>query len=181
MNLPSYKFREDLFKRKGIWETIQKHMEAGEIKDFPPELWEKIKNTNIWGFKNLYQVFEKEFNLGACGTIAWALSMCFEEFILVTYGKVPFLAGTKNSDFGQHAWLEVDGYVYDTTLLLKIKREVAYHVLGYELMDTITSDVLKGDKVYSFQKEYSKEPDALISKFRLFKEFEEFEKRQQED
>lgn len=178
MNLPSYKFREELFKRCGILETIQKHIQTGDINDFSPELFEKMKNTNIWGFKSLYAVFENGINIGTCGSTAWAVSMCFEEFVFVSYGKVPFLAGTKNSDFGQHAWLEVEGNVYDTTLLMVIKKEVAYNVLGYNPMDTMTSELLKNEKVYSFQKEYSQDKEALEAKMQLFKNFEEFEARQ---
>jgi len=114
-----------------------KYRASGEIAYFGQEDWLKITNQNFLPppyppydeIESFYQLFEKGINIGACIYSSKQLSYSFDNVDLVR-GFQRYLVGTPSSKNGGHCWMEVDSYIYDTTLLIKIKKEIAVE-MGY--------------------------------------------------
>lgn len=89
------------------------------------------------GVTTMEQVYEQGLNVGHCGLASRYVARAWDEADVI-YGKFAPLAGTNKSPEGAHAWIYLDGYVVDTTLMIAIPANVA-EVLGYEFLETITS------------------------------------------
>lgn len=172
--LPSHKLMVDF----GIDKLLQKHIEEKKIESFDEFLIEKIKKTNVFGIKSFYEIFEMGLNIGTCGLTAKYVSFSFENVTIVTEGKCEILIGTPGAEFGQHAWLEVEEesevYVYDTTLMLKIAKDIAYEELGYMPKTKLSIDDLKKDDSYMFTKKISKDQKSLNKKQAIAEAFRKF-------
>ena len=109
--------------------------------------WGRDLKNFIYGIKlkedlenevtSMEQVYEEGLNVGHCGLTSRYISRAWDEADVI-YGKFAPLAGTNKSPEGAHAWIYLDGYVVDTTLMIAIPANVA-QVLGYEFLETITS------------------------------------------
>lgn len=97
---------------------------------------------------SLYDYFMDGNHIGRCFTTAYYLSELFDEFT-VYRGFLPAIQGTKNSINGNHAWLVSDGYIYDTSLLLKIDEQLAEY-LGYKIeAPCLSNTTIKNKKSYN--------------------------------
>lgn len=169
MNYPSHELRETL----SIIDQLKQGQEIGLVEEFDEDLWEKISQINIFGFcRDFLQIFEIGLNIGHCGSTARYLSFIFDNFKIVE-GRCDFLKGTEGSPNGEHAWLEVDDYVYDTTLLFKINKEYAYSVVGYSPIMVTDSDELKKDDIYFIQKQSASDRAMIEYKKQLLKRMDE--------
>ncbi|MDD2377115.1 MAG: hypothetical protein PHD15_06880 [Clostridia bacterium] len=167
MNLPSHELRETLNAKLLLDQLINEK----NVMEFDDDLIRKIKNTNVFLFRDFFQIFQEGLNIGSCGQTSRHLSYLFDDFNLIKKGICKILIGTKGAPSGEHAWLLIDGYVYDTTLMLKIKEETAYSVLGYEPYEQITSGEIMKDKLYVMQREMARDTSTLKWKKELIKEF----------
>ena len=170
MNLPSYDLRETLAMKP----LLVKHINDGTVMEFDDDLIVKIKRTNVLLLRDFFEIFEEGLNIGECGITSRYLSYLFDRFTLIEKGTCEILKGTKNSPKGEHAWLLVNGYIYDTTLMLKIHEDAAYNVFGYVPYNEVTSKVLTRNKMYIMQKEIAMDTSNMKWKLDLIKEFEEF-------
>ena len=105
-------------------------IENGFIRNFGNEEWDKIKSLgNIVVPADFYQTFVDGLNVGNCGSFAKIMSYAYDNVYLVS-GKLPILKNTPGSPEGKHGWFETSEYLYDTTLLIKVKKEYSSR-LGY--------------------------------------------------
>lgn len=78
----------------------------------------------------LGEAYEYGLNIGHCGVTSRYFSIHYPNSML-HYGRLDILQGTKNARFGGHAWVEMDGYVLDPTLMIvlpkELKQEFGYH------------------------------------------------------
>ena len=173
MNLPSYDLRETL----NVKPILDMYINDGSITEFDEDLIWKIKHTNVLMLRDFFQIFEEGLNIGTCGMTSRYLSYLFNKFTIVEKGVCKILKGTKGAPDGDHAWLVVDGYVYDTTLMLKIEQDIAYNVLGYIPYKEVTSKEVMKDTVYIMQKEIALDLSNLKWKMDLIQELEKFNLR----
>ncbi len=72
----------------------------------------------------LHDVFLKGLNYGKCGLTTRYLLQHFDSIdkysAKLCYGVCSLLKDTKNSPNGKHAFIEYNGYMYCTTLMLKL-------------------------------------------------------------
>lgn len=119
-----------------FYQKLEKMIEDGEVID----LNERMKEyDNIFISKKynpdltLGQVLRKGLNYGRCGLIAKAFSETIYKDVRHSYciGFNQNIAGSKNSFDGNHAWIETNDSIIDTSLMMEIpKRKYAYS-LGY--------------------------------------------------
>lgn len=157
MNLPSYKLREEL----KINHLLDSYIKEKKIMNFDSKFLNRIKNTNVVMFRDFFQIFEEGLNIGTCGLTVRYLSYLFNDFTIIEDGICEILKNTKGAPNGEHAWLLVNGYVYDTTLMLKIDQEVAYNELGYIPHTQVTSEEIMKDELYMIQRKISKDKSDL--------------------
>ena len=109
---------------------IDEGFENGEVVGFPEELWNRIDDQNVRGIDSFEQIFKEGYNIGGCTVVSKQLSYSFRNCTLCS-GILPLIAGTKNSPNGEHSWMQSDGIIYDTTLMLCITKPFAEQ-LGYQ-------------------------------------------------
>ena len=56
-------------------------------------------------------------------------------------------------------WIYI--YIYDTTLMLKIREDVAYNELGYEPYEQITSEKIMKDYIYIEQRKIAEDKSCM--------------------
>lgn len=122
------------------------------ILKWDADFLESLRQLNIFsGFSfSFIEVFDEGANIGTCYETARALSFLFENFTIHT-GFLHALDGTQGAPNGEHAWLQVGSYYYDTTMMLKIHKDYA-DVLGYKTVSTKNSEDFKQDHYYQLQK-----------------------------
>ena len=155
-NLPSYEIRNKI----NIKERLQQYIEENKIFDFDEILIKKIKNTNVYGIGNFFKMFQIGMNIHNCEISVRTLSFLFKDFVIVSNGTCDLLSDVLAelllvSSVGKYAWLEVGEYIYDTTLMLRIDKEVAYNFLGYVPITKIPSYEIKENWGYNLEKESS--------------------------
>lgn len=122
---------KELYKNnKYFKEFIDSGIKEGKISGFPEELWEAIELQNVRGLETFEDVFREGYNIGGDAVVSRQLSYSFKNCELCS-GLLPLLAGTKNSEVGEHSWMTSDGKIYDTTLMLVIDKSYA-NKLGYQ-------------------------------------------------
>lgn len=163
-NLHSYELRDEM----DIKERLGKHISENTAVNFDELLIEKIKNTNVYGIGDFFKIFEIGMNIHNCGITVRTLSFLFEDFVIISEGTCEILSNLVDFKDGKHSWLEVGEYIYDTTFMLKINKNVAYDSLGYVPIIKIPSYEIKKNLGYNLEKESS------IGKKESKKTFEEF-------
>lgn len=142
---------------------FEKNINNGKILKFQEnkKLMKLTKKVNMFIDNQktitLEELFKQGLNIGKCRLTSTYLSFCFKHFTLVEYGECKILVNTLNSPFGEHAWLEVGDYIYDTTLMLMIQKKLAYEKLSYMSYQVRTSEELLKEKKYLMQKQFSLE------------------------
>ena len=110
-------------------EIIIKGYLDGKISGFDKEMWNKIHSQNIRRIDNFEDVFKDGMNIGYCTVCSKQLSYSFDN-CYICGGVLPLLKGTTNSIDGSHTWIEKDGKIIDTTLMLIIDKSLSKE-LGY--------------------------------------------------
>ena len=123
--LPSEKLRKLISKTYNL--ELEKYAWSEELKNFILS----IKLDEIYEDKvsSMQEVYEKGLNIGHCGLTGRYLSRNIEKAKL-HYGTCSLLKGTKNSPDGDHAWITINNFLIDTTLMLNIPLEYI-HDFGY--------------------------------------------------
>ena len=130
--------------------VVDDGVRIGSITGFSEDIWQKINAQNLNTVNNFEDVFVEGNNIGGCVVAARQLSFSFDTYYYLCGGYLPLLKGTKNCANGEHTWLFADNWIYDTTLMLVIKRDYA-KIFGY-IEENIYDP--KCDLIYCAEKEY---------------------------
>lgn len=123
---------KELYKRLMVLVNMGKVIDLSSNKCF--EEYEKI---NIGGKYNpeltLGKALRKGLNYGRCGLFSKIFSNTILQGYKHTYnvGYLDVISGSKNSPNGNHAWIETNNYIIDTSLLMAIPIEFKKS-FGYE-------------------------------------------------
>ena len=129
---------------------------VGKVKDLSTiEQFKKYEKIKIGGLYNedltLGKALRKGLNYGRCGLFAKLFSNTVFENQKHKYvvGNCDIVIGSKNSNDGNHTWLEVDDMIIDTSLLMAIPMEFK-DVFGYntEKVQEINKDADK-NKIFN--------------------------------
>ena len=114
----------------------------------------KLKYLNVNKEIGLREVFKNGYNIGNCTITAYCVSKLFDRSSICT-GKVEILKGTKNSENGEHVWVETYDFIIDTTLMIKVPLDsiIAQY---YHKEDTITPLFSPFDYNYSIDEHLRK-------------------------
>lgn len=100
-------------------------LEDGSIVPFDDEFYEKMSHTYISCLPvsidiKYFRPYGDE--LGKCYDRSLSMFFCFENAVLVR-GDRKDLELKYGKDNAGHGWIEMDGYCYDPSLLLRFKKE----------------------------------------------------------
>lgn len=120
--------------------------------------------------KTLREVFDNGYNIGNCDLTSRYLSINDENAYL-HHGFNKYLVGTKNAKNGGHAWIESNGYVIDTSLMImfpvELKSEFGYTTKGILIKEA--SVYLSEYNLYEFEKNFHKEnPEGYLESLYTF-------------
>lgn len=108
---------------------FEKGLKNGNIVPFDDEFYEKISHTyvaclpvsmHIKYLKPLIKPYK-------CFDRSLYMFFCFENALLVR-GQTKSLELRFGEERSEHGWIEMDGYCYDPSLLLRFKRETYYEI-----------------------------------------------------
>ena len=125
-----YSLLEELLdKNEEFRNIICEGLIKGKVAGFDDNMWNAIRTQNNRSSVTFEYVFETGYNLGNCTgcSIQYSYSLPFP---YICGGELPLLAGTPNSPDGRHTWLEHEGKIIDTTLMLVMEKDIAKK-LGY--------------------------------------------------
>ena len=123
-----------------------------KIHGFSTDLWEKLDKQKLRApnVNSFVEVFADGSNQGYCTVcakqVSYSLNTCY-----LCGGVLPILEGTVNCPDGSHTWIEVDGKIIDTTLMLVIDKDLK-NDFGY--IEENRYDPNK-DSVYNAAKEFA--------------------------
>lgn len=98
---------------------------------------EETKNKNVPTLSSLYEYLATGKHIGTCGFTSSIFGIYFQDTfhnIECHKGRLPIIAGSKNSPKGNHAWIEAEyqgeNYIIDTSMLVaiptKLKEKMGY-------------------------------------------------------
>ena len=127
--------KELLTTNEEFCKLIKEGIEKGKITGFSEEMWEDTYYTDIYMIKienctDLNDYFKKGYNIGSCTQTSMNLSIIFQ-YCNICGGTVPFLKDTYNSPDGRHTWINNNGKIIDTSLMLIIDEDYAIKYLKY--------------------------------------------------
>ena len=155
--LPSEELRQEISAKYNINLEEYKRNEEFQQSIFEIEL-DKILEEHA---STLGEIYKKGFNIGHCGLTSRYLAKKFNTATLY-YGIATILIGTKNSPNGEHAWITINGFVIDTTLMICIPLTEAKK-LGYIPEREIAHDSARILSEYDvFDHEYTEEQKGII-------------------
>lgn len=110
-------------------QLLYKGIKSGEITEFDEELYKQMSQTFIGGLPVSISLkyLKPSSSLGKCIDRSLYMFFCFDNAILVR-GDCEDLARKYGNEGATHGWIEIDGYVYDPSLLLKFKKELYYEL-----------------------------------------------------
>ena len=131
---------------------IEKYLEIGEIKGFEDfeykkgqTLLEATKETNVESYSSMYELFCRGDHIGYCQPTSRLMGVMLDNPQFHT-GVLPCIEGTKNSDDGNHAWVEgkINGkeYIVDTSTMLVIPVELREKIGYKDTKNPYPKDVL---------------------------------------
>lgn len=131
-NYKCYNILKDLLtKNDDFRDKIIDGIKENKISGFSEELWNNLNKQNLRfrGINDFDDIFRNGFNLGYCTPcskqVSYSLKSCY-----ICGGLFPVLKGTDNCPNGEHTWIEYDGRILDTSLMLDI--DLGYKdILGY--------------------------------------------------
>ncbi len=134
-------------KNEKFNDAFEFYCSVGLISKFDDKLIDSFNDLSAAPELSVYNYFEQGMNIGSCHLTSIMISPLFDDFV-IEKGHVDAL----DSLYKTHSWLVSDGYVYDTSLLIKfhesIKEEMGYYpkeVFTKKEINkegTITNDVL---------------------------------------
>ena len=155
--LPSEELRQTISAKYNINLEQYKWNKEFQQRIFEIEL-DKALEEHSYTLEDIYQ---KGFNIGHCGLTSRYLAKQFDTATLY-YGIATLLIGTKNSPNGEHAWITINGFVIDTTLMICIPLTKAKK-LGYNPEREIAHDSARILSEYDvFDHEYTEEQKGII-------------------
>lgn len=157
--LPSEELRYQISKQYNIDLELFKWNE-----DFTKEVLSIPLDPALESYANtLSEIYKHGFNIGHCGLTSRYLARQFNEATLY-YGNARLLMGTKNSPNGEHAWITINGYLIDSTLMICIPTSMADEY-GYTPEKEIASDSARMLSEYDlFEHEYKEHQQTLTHK-----------------
>lgn len=166
--MKSYILRESILNQLKS-DSIIPEKQFEKLLPFDDELINSFKKMNVPMpfIISFYNIFKEGLNIGSCGFTSRYLSFLFESFTLVEFGTCELVKGTEGAPNGEHSWIISNGFVYDTTLMLKIDEVIALNFLGYTPRDVIYSEDLLKDELYLMQKDIVMDYEMVIWKKRI--------------
>ena len=155
--LPSEELRQEISAKYNI--NLEEYKWN---KEFQQSIFEiELDKTLEEHASTLGEIYKKGFNIGHCGLTSRYLAKKFNTATLY-YGIATILIGTKNSPNGEHAWITINGFVIDTTLMICIPLTEAKK-LGYIPEREIAHDSARILSEYDvFDHEYTEEQKGII-------------------
>lgn len=131
MQLPSEQLRLEISQEHKV--NLEQYAWSDEFKEqvFAIRLDKELEHSA----DTLSEIYKYGYNIGHCGLTSRYLIRTYEHSTLC-YGKSKLLVGTDSSPNGEHAWLNMDEQIVDTTLMISIPIEKAEE-LGYYTERTI--------------------------------------------
>ncbi|MBO5477405.1 MAG: hypothetical protein J6A15_06630 [Clostridia bacterium] len=117
--IPSKSLRKIISKRRKIKLERYAWSKEFEKKIFDIVFLDGSKKTT------LKEIFKNGYNIGNCLLTAHYVATILQDSSICT-GKVEILKGTKNSEHGDHVWIETEDYIIDTTLMITINKSDVY-------------------------------------------------------
>lgn len=117
--------RELYFVRLNL--LFKEGLKKGDILPFEDELYDRLSKVYFNGYPLSIQIkyLKPKFSPGQCEDRSWFITMGFEDALWVS-GDNKDLELNYGKSGAWHFWVEHDGWVYDPTLLYKIKKELYY-------------------------------------------------------
>lgn len=108
---------------------FKKGLEDGSIVPFDDEFYEKMNHTYVSGIPVSIHIKHLRPNNPPMGCIERSLYMffCFSNALLVR-SDTKYLESQYGKDHACHGWIEMGGYCYDPTYLLRFKKETYYEI-----------------------------------------------------
>lgn len=157
-NIKAFDLFNDLYNNNADFKNIiDRNKENGKIRKFNDLEWDKIKSQNFVSdiplMKEFIDMFVLGYNIGNCAGASIQLSYSYDDVDIVS-GILPMLKGTRNAEKeGGHVWLERDGLLIDTSLMLVMDISLK-NELGYIEEQRITSFQLANGYQYQARKEF---------------------------
>lgn len=118
-----------IFYYKKISALWQRGIKQGDILPFDEEFYSKMKNTYIVSLPVYIWIkyFKPIIPTGKCYERSLYMFLCFDDAKLVR-GNIKNLELKYGKDNAEHGWIEIGDYVYDPSLLVKIKKDLYYKI-----------------------------------------------------
>lgn len=123
-----------LFKDKEIAEKIRYYYQMKLITNFSKSLVDSFKELKYDDDLSVYDYFEKELNIGNCHLSALLIAPLFKDFA-IEKGTMSYIKDL----YKTHSWLVSDGYIFDTTFLIKFPMSLKEE-LGYETLEVVSKE-----------------------------------------
>jgi len=123
--LPSELLKKEISRKYNV--NLEQYSWTEDFKQqiFSIDLDEFLEpNANTLG-----EIYSYGFNIGHCGLTSRYVVRAFDDARLF-YGKSSLLVDTKNAPNGEHAWVVLNDFVIDTTLMICVPIDKAKE-LGY--------------------------------------------------
>lgn len=123
---------------------IKKSVEDGSIVPFDEKFYEKMSHTYISCLPvSMHMKYLKPTVApGKCYDRSLYMFLCFPNAVLVR-GDNKDLELRYGKENAGHGWIEMDGYCYDPTLLLRFKKEVYYEIYKPYNVSKMTTEEYK--------------------------------------
>ena len=123
---------------------FEKGLEDGSIVPFDEEFYEKMSHTYISCLPvSIHMKYLKPLaGPGKCYERSLYMFLCFPNSVLVR-GDNKDLELRYGKENASHGWIEMDGYCYDPTLLLRFKKETYYEIYKPYNVYKITTEEYK--------------------------------------
>lgn len=143
--------------KKGLYLTkmdllFKKGVEDGDILPFDEELYEKMSHTYIGCLPVSIRMkyLKPILGPGKCYDRSLYMFFCFPNAVLVR-GNNKDLELRYGKEHAGHGWIEMDGYCYDPSLLLRFKKETYYEIYKpYNISKTTTEEYKSCDSNKQF-------------------------------
>ena len=125
MMLPSEVLRSEISQKYNI--DLEKYKWNSELLTsiFSIELDKDLESHA----STLEEIYKHGFNIGHCGLTSRYIAIKYPEATL-HYGTSRLLIGTKSSPKGEHAWIKINNFLIDPTLMICIPLDISQS-LGY--------------------------------------------------
>lgn len=146
--LPSELLRMEISQKYNIELEQYKWSEEFLMSVFSIELDKSLESYA----SRLEEIYINGFNIGYCGLTSRYIARKFSQAKLY-YGKAKLLVGTKLSPNGEHAWLVIDNFLIDTTLMICVPLSMV-EFLGYVPVKQIAPEsarMLSENEIYDYE------------------------------